>query len=33
VYAPTNLTVVVTFFLCALSTASAMYLVMELDRF
>jgi hypothetical protein len=32
VYAPTNLTVVVTFFLCALSTASAMYLVMELDR-
>ena len=32
VYAPTNATVVVTFFLCALSTASAMFLVMELDR-
>ena len=32
VYAPTNGTVLVTFFLCAVSTASAMFLVMELDR-
>jgi hypothetical protein len=32
VYAPSNATVVVTFFLCALSTASGMFLVMELDR-